>query len=1177
MAQLFGYKNRYWKVFKEFDTIGDSEEFSLDSGTYLLICYGAKGGATTQGGTDTKFGGASYGILTLDETTTLYACVGGNGEDRRSDRRPIGGFNGGGNGGEPYNTNYDPYGAAGGGATDFRLLPYGETAIVEIDGVETEIPVSLYSRLIVAGGGGGGGNAILFGYCGHGGGIVGGCIDQESAWTKPTPYPFPTQTSGYQFGVGQTPDKRAYYSRRPLVGYGGGGGGWYGGYSIINASSSQTTGDRCGCGGSGYVFTESSYKPGDEYGVTPDPKYYLTDTFMVGRSAIEPKAYVCVPVSGPNIGDVITFPCVGWTEEMDLYIGTYRVKCYGGRGGTRQWVGTSGAGGYAEGVFHNPEIQKMYVTVGGSGTAASIPANGYPDYNKAYKPTLCFNGGGLPTGYGSLNSGGTAAGGASDVRIGTNSLFSRIIVAGGAGGAGYQGKGGVGGGSTGGWDSYSSSKGTQAGPGTQTGSPSTDARVQGSFGKGGNALYLNNGYGGAGGGGWYGGSGTVPDGSQDNDRGGSGGSGFVYTSESAINVPSDYQLDSRYYMTDTVLTAGGNDLEGDQTMIEIEVIDITYMFILARDSEGFKRYDSESDSWVWLSSTLPSVEDFMNYGVYDITSDDGLLNAYDLYMYSDTSNADTANVRVTPNQQRIRCDTESKEMFSTSVMDYEYDPFKFDVSYETKRIGVGEDAHAIIYVTMDKLTKDESRGKIFSLSAISYSKGTCRYIPPKPEETNETVVNDDPSENKFLLSAGIVTTTIPNTYVEYLGTYNGQSFSSVPCTVSCEHNRMLYMILTLKTSSFEASRTLLRFMQINLLTGEKKILRDQEVNNTFYIGGIAVDDENLYYTQAADITQRTLYRLSLNNMEGQTSKFSPQAGDNYNFAAFGKLEWFDDHTLCILCKGGVMFFDTNLNTFTYSSIYSSANSRRDMVVGKKYILSMSTANNTGFGVYNIEEDSWFVSSDVIGALPGDASTIAGCYSNGKFYIVKQSSLVVIDEDTFSIIKSYTTPWTSINTCGITKDVVYINTSTSRYWIFDLTNESFDSIYMPWTPPTLAANAVHRYTCFDGYQFVPVFQLAKMNYVAAFKYAVGYKYDNYEFLFGDINKDKCTYDDRFVKFYESYMSLENGDIPITMQTVDPLDPTIHKITLSKNLYKFIVGISFTKESDDNDGEEETNGE
>ena len=69
-------------------------------------------------------------------------------------------------------------------------------------------------------------------------------------------------------------------------------------------------------------------------------------------------------------------------------------------------------------------------------------------------------------------------------------------------------------------------------------------------------VYRSNGYAGAGGGGWYGGTGSYPDGSGDDDRGGGGGSGYIYTSSTASNYPSGCLLNSSYYLANASMTAG---------------------------------------------------------------------------------------------------------------------------------------------------------------------------------------------------------------------------------------------------------------------------------------------------------------------------------------------------------------------------------------------------------------------------------------------------------------------------------------------------------------------------------------------------------------------------------------------------------------------------------------------
>lgn len=188
----------------------------------------------------------------------------------------------------------------------------------------------------------------------------------------------------------------------------------------------------------------------------------------------------------------------------------YLLEVWGAQGGAG-----GGRGGYSYGTVYLEKGTILYAYAGGSG------ANGG------------FNGGG--------SSRVGKGGGASDIRIGTDSLYSRVIVAGGGGGHGSDGcaAGAVGGGLNGGGSSASGSCGTQAGGGTQTdggtyGKYNKAIGTIGKFGIGANAPTSGGNYfGGGGGGGWYGGGSGATSGWS---NGGGGGSGFIYTSETAYVI-----------------------------------------------------------------------------------------------------------------------------------------------------------------------------------------------------------------------------------------------------------------------------------------------------------------------------------------------------------------------------------------------------------------------------------------------------------------------------------------------------------------------------------------------------------------------------------------------------------------------------------------------------------------
>lgn len=159
-----------------------------------------------------------------------------------------------------------------------------------------------------------------------------------------------------------------------------------------------------------------------------------------------------------------------------------------------------------------------------------------------------FNGGGdsFKGGQG-IGSGG---GGGSDIRVKTDSLYARIIVAGGGGGGSMAKNtsktGGVGGGTSGGGTNpgtqTSTSYGNIFGEGKSLTAPANQINIMRANPAGG------------GGGGWYGGLATHSTRSTGGVNG--GGSGYIYTSSTASNYPSGCLLNSSYYLTDAQTIAG---------------------------------------------------------------------------------------------------------------------------------------------------------------------------------------------------------------------------------------------------------------------------------------------------------------------------------------------------------------------------------------------------------------------------------------------------------------------------------------------------------------------------------------------------------------------------------------------------------------------------------------------
>lgn len=296
----------------------------------------------------------------------------------------------------------------------------------------------------------------------------------------------------------------------------------------------------------------------------------------------------------------------------------------------------------------------------------------------------------------------------------SRSLMSRFIVAGGAGGRGYSsGLPGKGGGTSGG--SPQNGNGTNMGPGTQSASPqSTDyPEINGGFGYGGNGVIINNGRGGAGGGGWFGGSGTYPDGSNDNDKGGSGGSGYVLTEDSW--KPEYYIPTSEFYMSNGVTTLGGNTLPPNITKIEIDVIQAFCNKLLMYDMDGYKTYDEDQDKWVVFSQTInPSLIE--EYGRYDIPNINGMLDEFQVVVDDPDNAISNIEVSAIPLPQSIVFLVPRRYSIGRTIIDAVYDTSIYDFS---TNVSIYDDQYNAYTVTIDKTQESDEVLKLYSIMLFS--------------------------------------------------------------------------------------------------------------------------------------------------------------------------------------------------------------------------------------------------------------------------------------------------------------------------------------------------------------------------------------------------------------------------------------------------------------------------
>lgn len=345
------------------------------------------------------------------------------------------------------------------------------------------------------------------------------------------------------------------------------------------------------------------------FGAGNEPTQEWCDTnieYFAGNKTIQyeaPNKYDLTVTTPTKIqtGDILNCPYSGSMKSVILPKGTYVLECWGAQGGNGNGSTSypGGKGGYSKGTITLDKKTNVYLYTGGQGLGGTT-------YNSSGATTTGgFNGGGSVN---SLNSRGSGGGG-TDIRVGTDSLYARVLVAGGgSGSSGYVGVAGFAGGGVSGkaYGNTDSTTGTSyyGGGGSQTQGGAIapyngNYATAGSFGQGGNYNTSSNTYyGSGGGGGWYGGGGAVGI--------GGGGSGYMYTASSASYYPSGCLLNSQYYLENATTLAGNTAFTSPTGTSETGHAGNGYIRITVIHAQG-------GNTLIKFPQTLPSTYNAIEY------------------------------------------------------------------------------------------------------------------------------------------------------------------------------------------------------------------------------------------------------------------------------------------------------------------------------------------------------------------------------------------------------------------------------------------------------------------------------------------------------------------------------------------------------------------------------------
>lgn len=130
--------------------------------------------------------------------------------------------------------------------------------------------------------------------------------------------------------------------------------------------------------------------------------------------------------------------------------------------------------------------------------------------------------------------------------------------------------------------------------------------------------------------------------------------------------------------------------------------------------ETFYRFDSDSSQWIPFKYEMPTDEEFYEYGITDVTSDEGLPNEYKIIIKSDDELGDGIGVSVVPNEQTIQIVLEDNQLVSSHFVDTnDFDKSVYDVKADIHRRKLPDNTVIDVQLKINKKQESDNIVKIY--------------------------------------------------------------------------------------------------------------------------------------------------------------------------------------------------------------------------------------------------------------------------------------------------------------------------------------------------------------------------------------------------------------------------------------------------------------------------------
>lgn len=375
-------------------------------------------------------------------------------------------------------------------------------------------------------------------------------------------------------------------------------------------------------------------------------------------------------------------------------------------------------------------------------------------------------------------------------------------------------------------------------------------------------------------------------------------------------------------------------------------------------------------------------------------------------------------------------------------------------------------------------------------------------------------------------------------------------------TIIAERNRLLYIFMM--NSSLSEQNRVYDVYQLNMFTGDvekayslaKSRISSKSSEN---IGGVLLDDTYMYVCiNTGTVRIKVFLLVTMEHIK------TYQYDTSTPVHAGGKLAWYDDKTIVLVCEKGVLLFDIEERTYTLIPLPNDETVApwQDFAVGKRKILLSFGDTPPKLAICDLEsqEENKYTFETVRVDNTGDGAVT--CYHKGKFYIASSDFLHIYDELTGEIVTSEkSAPWKDPYALCYANGGLFGFSSRSlnrTLYIFNIREQSHWNIYLPW-------QINGKPLAVDGYVFLQQQTLGIFNYSGYAKYNFGQRYQTDTVQFNETYESDFEYDPRFITFSGTYMSMHDGYID---HELTPTENTgIKSTTVRKSEYKFMRGCDF----------------